>query len=130
MKISELSKWTGASVRSIRHYEAKKLISSKRLDNGYRDFDESAIEVIKTIQLYLGLGLTTDQIEGILDCKHHNPQPEMDELCEELLETYESKLNEINNQINLLDAVKHRLEEQVERFRERKAQHDKTGVQS
>ena len=65
MKISELSKKTGASIRSIRHYEKKNLITAVRLENGYREFDESAIKRIRIIQLYLGLGLTTEQIEEI-----------------------------------------------------------------
>ncbi len=44
MRIGELSKKTGVSERSLRHYEEKGLLPSKRLVNGYRDFDESAIE--------------------------------------------------------------------------------------
>ncbi|SDI67117.1 MerR family transcriptional regulator [Alteribacillus bidgolensis] len=124
MKIGELSRKTGASVRSIRHYEKKNLIIPNRLDNGYRDFDESAIDRIKTIQLYLGLGLTTEQIEGILNCKGNNPNPEMDDLCEDLLLTYEEKLAEVNSQMNTLATVKYRLEEQINRFKEKKASHN------
>ncbi|MGY4691707.1 MerR family transcriptional regulator [Salibacterium sp. K-3] len=124
MKISELSKETGASVRSIRHYEKKNLIISERLDNGYRDFDKSAISLIKTIQLYLGLGLTTDQIEEILHCQRNNQQPEMDNLCDDLLETYEQKLDEVNHQMETLATVKQRLEKQIGHFKERKADHE------
>lgn len=123
MRIGELSKKTGVSVRSIRHYEKKKLIFPKRLQNGYREFDESAIEDIRTIQLYLGLGLNTDQIEEIFKCKRNNLNHEiMDEFCSELLETYEKKLEEINNQINKLVHVRTRLEEQIKRFKEKKRQ--------
>lgn len=125
MKISELSRRTGASVRSIRHYEKKGLIATKRLSNGYRDFEESAIDLIKTIQLYLGLGLTTDQIEEILNCKLNQSQSELDDLCEELLETYENKLDEISKQIQSLDTVKQRLEQQIHHFKQRKEQHKK-----
>ncbi|WP_257348765.1 MerR family transcriptional regulator [Pseudalkalibacillus decolorationis] len=124
MKISELSKITDASVRSIRHYEKKHLISSIRLENGYRDFDESAIDRIKTIQFYLGLGLTTDQIEVILNCKGNNPHPQMDDFCDDLFKTYEEKLNEINNQMNALASVKRRLEKRITQFKERKAKHN------
>jgi len=67
MRIHELAGRTGVSIRSLRYYEQKQLIASHRLDNGYRDFDETAIEHVKTIQLYFGLGLTTDQIEQIIN---------------------------------------------------------------
>ncbi|OEH93008.1 MerR family transcriptional regulator [Bacillus solimangrovi] len=123
MRINELSKMTGASIRSIRYYEKKKLITCIRLENGYRDFDETAVELIKQIQLYLGLGLTTTQIEAILTCKTQNVQPEMDNLCEELLETYESKLFELSEQINNLTTVKQRLEKEINVFKSRKENH-------
>ncbi|AJI12417.1 TPA: MerR family transcriptional regulator [Bacillus cereus] len=111
MKISELSKKTGASIRSIRHYEKKKLITAVRLENGYREFDESAIKRIRIIQLYLGLGLTTEQIEEILKCEDNGPEEY--EFCEEMLETYQVKLDQINRQISVLDVVKYRLEKQI-----------------
>lgn len=111
MKISELSKKTGASIRSIRHYEKKNLITAVRLENGYREFDESAIKRIRIIQLYLGLGLTTEQIEEILKCEDNGPEDY--EFCEEMLETYQVKLDQINRQISVLDVVKHRLEKQI-----------------
>ncbi len=111
LKISELSKKTGASVRSIRHYEKKNLITAVRLENDYREFDESAIKRIRIIQLYLGLGLTTEQIEEILKCEDSGPEDY--EFCEEMLETYQEKLDQINRQISALDVVKQRLEKQI-----------------
>ncbi|WP_342718997.1 MerR family transcriptional regulator [Bacillus paramycoides] len=111
MKISELSKKTGASIRSIRHYEKKNLITAVRLENGYREFDEFAIKRIRIIQLYLGLGLTSEQIEEILKCEDNGPEDY--EFCEEMLETYQVKLDQINRQISVLDVVKYRLEKQI-----------------
>ncbi|WP_144502215.1 MerR family DNA-binding transcriptional regulator, partial [Bacillus thuringiensis] len=42
MKISELARLTNVSIRSIRHYDNKGLLNADRLENDYRDFDESA----------------------------------------------------------------------------------------
>lgn len=116
MKISQLAKTTGVSARSIRHYEKKNLISAARLGNDYRDFDESVINRIKTIQLYLGLGLTTEQIADIFNCENNNP--EMDEYCEEMLENYENKLDEVNRQMNALATVQLRLEKKIHQIKE------------
>ncbi|WP_096187202.1 MerR family transcriptional regulator [Evansella halocellulosilytica] len=114
MKISQLSKMTNVSTRSIRYYDKKGLITSHRLQNGYRDFDESVIERIQTIQLYLNLGLTIDQIDVIINCDADYPQQEMYGICEEVLEAYEEKLEEVSHQINTLATVKQRLEDQIE----------------
>ncbi|WP_408008339.1 MerR family DNA-binding transcriptional regulator [Pseudalkalibacillus sp. A8] len=42
MKISQLSKSTGVSARSIRYYEKKKLLITRRLDNDYRKLGNSS----------------------------------------------------------------------------------------
>ena len=39
--------------------------------------------------------------------------PEEYEFCEEMLETYQVKLDQINRQISVLDVVKYRLEKQI-----------------
>jgi DNA-binding transcriptional MerR regulator len=116
LKISELSKITGASIRSIRHYEKRNLLTSTRLDNGYREFDKSAIDRIKTIQIYLGLGLTTEQIEEIFNCMDTDINEDYDFFCDEMLRLYKDKLDEINSKVNALSVVKHRLEKQISQF--------------
>jgi MerR family Zn(II)-responsive transcriptional regulator of zntA len=118
LKISQLSKITGASTRSMRHYEKKKLITAVRLENDYRVFDESAIERIRIIQLYLGLGLTTEQIEAIL--KGEVSGPDDYEFCKEMLEIYQEKLDHTNRQIQALEVVKHRLEKQIASMTEKR----------
>lgn len=111
MKISQLSKTTGVSARSIRHYEKKKLIPVRRLDNDYREFDESAVERIRTIRSYLGMGLTTEEIGQVLSCKERSP--ETNGFCEEMLAAYEDKLDKINRQMNSLAVLQRRLEKQI-----------------
>jgi len=66
MKIGELSARTGVSIRSLRYYEKLGLLTPSRNKNGYRDYSPLAEEQVRTIQLYLGLGLTTEQIAGFL----------------------------------------------------------------
>ncbi|WP_199616215.1 MerR family transcriptional regulator [Paenibacillus alkalitolerans] len=111
MKISELSRRTGASTRSIRHYEEKKLITPVRLDNDYREFDESAVERIRLIQFYLGLGLTTEQIAEVLKCEDAGPVEY--EFCDDVLKTYLEKADEIDSRIRSLEIVKQRLDEHI-----------------
>lgn len=115
MKISQIAKQTGTSIRSLRHYEKKGLITVSRLDNNYREFDDSIVEVIHTIQLYLNLGLTTDQIKDIMYCKYpeNHEFGEKEEYCEELLQIYETKLDEVIRQKKALADAELSLKKQI-----------------
>jgi DNA-binding transcriptional MerR regulator len=120
MRIKELSDRTGASVRSIRYYEAKGLIMTSRLANGYRDYDQGAIDKVKTIQLYLSLGLTTDEIAPIMECPAdiQTSRP----LCKAAYELYKVKLDEVNRQIVILQDVQFRLKERMQEFEKSKGE--------
>lgn len=120
LKIGQLSKATGASTRSIRYYEKKNLLTAKRMDNDYREFDESDVKRIKTIQIYLDIGLSTREINGILNC-HENYDPyDNDDFCEELLGAYEEKHAEILQQIQSLTVAQQKLEQRIEQMRRRR----------
>lgn len=122
MRIGELSERTGASVRSLRYYEKKGLISGERLENDYRDFDEGQAERVRAVQFYLGLGLSTDRIEGIVNCRGRDTSPEKDpeinEQCEELLILYEERLSEMDEQMQSLSEARLRLKERIALFQE------------
>ena len=114
MRIRELSRRTGASVRSLRYYDQKQLLCARRLENGYRDLDEEAVERVRAIQMYLSLGLTTEQIEEILNCTGVSPFPQPLPVCEEaLLELYQDKLQDVEHQVKVLTALHARLEERI-----------------
>lgn len=110
MKIGELSKATGASIRSLRYYERQGLISSRRLPNGYRDYSSFSIDQVNTIKFYLQLGLTTEQIAGFLHCVMTSKEA----FCEQILPVYRSKLKEIDDQISLLTSIRANLQERID----------------
>lgn len=122
LRIGKLSKLTGVSARSIRHYEEKGLINTSRQENNYREFDEKVIESINTIQLYLGLGLTTDQIKEIIFCQYPERQEhkEKNVYCEELLLMYKSKMHEINKQLAALTEAKINLSEKIKQMEQKR----------
>ncbi len=119
MRISEVSRRTGVSIRSLRYYEQKRLLCARRLENGYRDLDEEAIERVQTIQMYLSLGLNTVQIEEILNCTGISPLPQPLPDCEEVLLTlYQDKLRDVEHQIVVLTALSTRLKERITCFQQ------------
>ncbi len=101
MQIGELSAKTGVSIRSLRYYEERKLLTSVRGSNGYREYSPLAVEQVQTIRLYLALGLTTEQIASFLHCVLKNEEA----FCREVLPVYESKLREIDAQIAELSCL-------------------------
>lgn len=114
MLIKELSRRTGVSVRSIRYYETKNIIQSKRLENGYRDYDDTAVGRIKTIQLYLSLGLNTGDIAEVIECPTVTQKDRP--LCNAAYELYKTKLKEVNKQLDILRTVQMRLQERISEF--------------
>ncbi|MGY0008889.1 MerR family transcriptional regulator [Bacillus anthracis] len=118
MRIGELSKETGVSERSLRHYEEKGLLPSKRLANGYRDFDESAIEKVELIQMYLQIGLNLEETARMLRGLEIEPHL-YDNPCS-ILTLYEDKLNEVTKQISLLSNIQTNLQKHVSLLKQAK----------
>jgi DNA-binding transcriptional MerR regulator len=118
MRISELSKLTGASIRSLRYYEAKGLIATQREENGYRVFNQMAVERVKTIQFYLSLGFTTEQIESFLNCVMKNQESQ----CDDLLPLYTEKLQDIERQMEMLQMLQANLKDRIAYIEQQKLQ--------
>lgn len=113
--ISELSRKTGVSLRSLRYYEEKELLRPTRQENGYRDYHESDIERVRIIQLYFSLGLQTSDILPFFDCAFS------EEIKQECLPNAilvgEKKLEEIKQQIDTLRKAESLLEENLASWR-------------
>lgn len=126
MRISELSKLTGASIRSLRYYEAKGLIATQREENGYRVYNQMVVERVKTIQFYLSLGFTTDQIESFLNCVMKNQESQ----CDDLLPLYTEKLQEIEKQMEMLLLLQANLKDRISYIEEQRRQGLPVGLPS
>ena len=96
MRISELSERSGVSPRSLRYYEKQGLIEAARGDNGYRDYDEAAIERASTIRLLFGLGFPRPVVRSVLAC---SGVPEGDSVHVEAAEQLERVRDGMANEI-------------------------------
>lgn len=68
MQIGELSRRTGVSIRMLRHYEAKGLISPVRTAAGYRAFAADDVATVRRIAVLSEAGLTLSAIRVLLPC--------------------------------------------------------------
>ena len=66
MKIGEVARQTGWSAKAIRHYEAEGLISSRRLDNGYRDYTSASLRQLRLLARARHVGFSLAECGGLL----------------------------------------------------------------
>lgn len=63
LKINEVEALVGITRKNIRFYEAEGLLSPRRnSQNGYRDYGETEVEVLRRIKLLRKLGLPLEEI--------------------------------------------------------------------
>lgn len=68
LSVGELARRTGASVRSIRHYDEQGLLASTRACNGYRVFPAAAVTQVRQIQRLIATGFSLAEIRAFPDC--------------------------------------------------------------
>ena len=67
MRINELEKTLNISRANIRFYEKEGLINPSRKENGYREYDENDVAILKKIIIYRKLGIPIQDIREIFD---------------------------------------------------------------
>lgn len=67
MLINEVAKLCNLTKKAVEYYVEQGLICPNILENGYRDFSEQDIEILKQIALYRRLGLSISEIKSVLD---------------------------------------------------------------
>ena len=76
MRISELAERTGTTAKTLRFYEESSLLAAPaRTQNGYRDYDESAIARIQFVQAGQSIGLTLAEIRNLIDIRDGGASP-------------------------------------------------------
>lgn len=66
MLINEVAKLCNLTKKAVEYYTEQGLISPNILENGYRDFSEQDMEILKKIALFRRLGLSIFEIKSVL----------------------------------------------------------------
>lgn len=66
MRIGKLAHETGVSTDTLRFYEREGLVRADRRANGYRDFPEDTVGLVRLIRLAQGLGFSLAEIGALL----------------------------------------------------------------
>lgn len=68
MRIGELARRSGVSVRALRYYEEQHLLASQRTPGGQRDYAPEAPDRVQLIQELFAAGLSSRTIVELLPC--------------------------------------------------------------
>lgn len=105
---SEIAKKANVNVETIRYYDKLKLIQPiKRLENGYKVYDEQTILKIKFIKHAQELGFTLKESKDLLSIGSNNM------CCEDVEDSAVNKIYEIDKKIKSLLNMKEALEQLI-----------------
>ncbi|WP_344495836.1 MerR family transcriptional regulator [Streptomyces enissocaesilis] len=68
MRIGQLAKRSGVSVRALRYYEEQNLLESTRTPGGQRDYSDDALDRVQLIQDLFAAGLSSRIVVELLPC--------------------------------------------------------------
>lgn len=102
MRIGELSKRTGVPPRMLRYYEEQGLISPRRLDNGYREYDDYLVDRVGKIKGLIDVGIPTRIVTGILPCLGQPQTIVFENVDPGLYELLEAERDRMNEKIDFL----------------------------
>lgn len=102
MQISELARVAGVTTKAVRYYESLGLVSPERLPNGYRNYHEHDVRLVREIKALHNLGIPVEQTRPFLECLAAGRQQADD--CPASLATYRATIDELTERIEALIA--------------------------
>ncbi|MFC9031815.1 MerR family transcriptional regulator [Streptomyces arboris] len=105
MRIGELAKAAGVSVRSLRYYEEQGLLTSTRSPSGQRHFREADIDRVGFIQRLYAAGLSSRTIMELLPCVDAPSEATSDAAMERMEQERERLSAHIEELIRTRDAL-------------------------
>ena len=95
VKINEVIQQVDLTKRAIKYYEEQGLLSVNKDENGYRNYTEEDVKILKEISIYRKLGISIKDIKTLLEKKD-------DQLLNNIYKEKINKLEEYKNEAELL----------------------------
>ncbi|MFI8353089.1 MerR family transcriptional regulator [Streptomyces cyaneofuscatus] len=105
MRIGELAKAAGVSVRSLRYYEEQGLLTSTRSPSGQRHFRDADIDRVGFVQRLYAAGLSSRTIMELLPCVDAPSEATSDAAMERMKQERERLSAHIEELIRTRDAL-------------------------
>ncbi|MER5950479.1 MerR family transcriptional regulator [Streptomyces sp. NPDC001904] len=104
MRIGEVARQSGVSVRALRYYEEQDLLRADRSAGGQRQYPDSAVDRVHLIQQLFAAGLPSRSVREVLRCVYSGS------VAPGLLDQLESERARISERITDLVAARERLD--------------------
>jgi DNA-binding transcriptional MerR regulator len=94
MRIGELARTAGTTTRALRYYEAQGLLEAPRTSNGYREYDESHLRLVREIQTLQAVGFALEDTRPFVECLLAGNAS--GDSCPDSVATYRRKIAEVD----------------------------------
>jgi peroxiredoxin len=112
MRVGELARRTGTTVRALRYYETAGLVVPRRLGNGYREYDPIAVRLVGQIRELMALGLSVEQTRPFVESIGAGTDDA--DVCAAALATYRSTVHGLEERIGRLTAQREALDARLD----------------
>jgi DNA-binding transcriptional MerR regulator len=113
MRIGELAERAGTSPRALRYYEQHGLIAARRTSNGYREYDETDLRLVREIRSLLDIGFNLEDTRPFVECLRSGRSSGAQ--CPGSVEVLGRKLADLDAYIERLQAVRRLIAEELSR---------------
>ena len=104
MRIGELAKRAGTTTRALRFYESEGLLEAQRTSNGYREYGEHDLRLVREIQALQSVGLSLQDTRPFVACLRAGH--ESGDSCPDSREVYRRRLAEVDACLERLSTVR------------------------
>jgi DNA-binding transcriptional MerR regulator len=111
MRIGELAERAGTSARTLRYYEQHGLLRARRASNGYRDYDEVDLRLVREIRSLLDIGFNLEETRPFVECLRSGRRSGAE--CPASIEVLGRKLADLDSCIARLLVVRGRVTEEL-----------------
>ena len=112
MRIGELAERAGTSARTLRYYEQHGLLSARRRSNGYREYDEVDLRLVREIRSLLEVGFNLEETRPFVECLRSGRRTGAE--CPASIEALGRKLSDLDGCIARLLAARAQISQQLE----------------
>jgi DNA-binding transcriptional MerR regulator len=107
MHINDVAERAGVTVKAVRYYESRGLISPQRAANGYRTYEDADVRVVREVRALLSLGLTAEQTRPFVECLRAGN--DRADVCPASLSAYRDRIADIDARISELAGLRGQL---------------------
>ncbi|GAA1260278.1 MerR family transcriptional regulator [Sphaerisporangium rubeum] len=113
MRIGELAALAGTSARAVRYYEQQGLLAARRSANGYREYDEGDLRVVREIRSLMAAGFSLEDVRPFVACLRDGHAT--GDACPESVAVYRRRLAVLDAEIQALVRQRAEVAEQLAR---------------